>query len=503
MPEQPQTLSTQQALDLALQHHRAGRLPQAESIYKQILPGDPNQPVVLQLLGVSAHQLGNNDVAVDLITKALALEPEYPEAHNNLGLALQGLGKPDDAVNSYRKALAIRPDYADAHNNLGNALQVLGEFEDSVSSYRKAVKYNPDYAMAHNNLGNALQELGKVKEAEASYQRALSIEPDYADAHNNLGNALRRLDKLEEAVASYRRALALNTDHARAHCNLGEALRDQAYKKRQNNESKYFYASGNKSLLDKSEKDELWDDVLACANKVLSNKSNDTAGLALKTAALISLNRLDDWGVLCDFDRLIQIQDMSVPVGYEDLRIFNEALLSRCASDENPTFEAPGKSIKKGKRINLLHKDPSPGPVSSLLEFVNKAATRYRVEHPVDPRHPYLARSPSTWRINAWGSILGKQGFHESHIHRSGWLSGVYYSRLPDVMKTDNEKWEGCIEFGRPRNYVDDGNSPEFHLVRPREGLMILFPSYFYHQTVPFETDGARFTVSFDLIPLS
>ena len=164
MPEQPQTLSTQQALDLALQHHRAGRLPQAESIYKQILPGDPNQPVVLQLLGVSAHQLGNNDVAVDLITKALALEPEYPEAHNNLGLALQGLGKPDDAVNSYRKALAIRPDYADAHNN----------------------------------LGNALQELGKVKEAEASYQRALSIEPDYADAHNNLGNALRRLDKLEE-----------------------------------------------------------------------------------------------------------------------------------------------------------------------------------------------------------------------------------------------------------------------------------------------------------------
>ena len=340
MPEQPQTLSTQQALDLALQHHRAGRLPQAESIYKQILQGDPNQPVVLQLLGVSAHQLGNNDVAVDLITKALAIEPAYPEAHNNLGLALQDLGKPNDAVNSYRKALAFKP--------------------------------------------------------------------DYADAHNNLGNALRRLDKLEEAVASYRRALALNTDHARAHCNLGEALRDQAYKKRQNNESKYFYASGNKSLLDKSKKEELWDDVLACANKVLSNKSNDTAGLALKTAALISLNRLDDWGVLCDFDRLIQIQDMSVPVGYEDLRIFNEALLSRCASDENPTFEAPGKSIKKGKRINLLHKDPSPGPVSSLLEFVNEAATRYRVEHPVDPRHPYLARSPSTWRINAWGSILGK-----------------------------------------------------------------------------------------------
>ena len=51
-------MTIQQALDLALQHHTAGSLPQAESIYQQILQSDPNQPVALHLLGVIAPYMG-------------------------------------------------------------------------------------------------------------------------------------------------------------------------------------------------------------------------------------------------------------------------------------------------------------------------------------------------------------------------------------------------------------------------------------------------------------
>ena len=107
-PEQ-QTRSIQQALDVALRHHTAGRLPQAETIYQQILQADPNQPVALHLLGVIAHQRGKNDTAVDLITRALAITPDFAEARSNLGLALQKLGKLDEAVASYHKGMAIRP----------------------------------------------------------------------------------------------------------------------------------------------------------------------------------------------------------------------------------------------------------------------------------------------------------------------------------------------------------------------------------------------------------
>lgn len=137
-----QTPDIQESLNLAVQHHAAGRLPEAEGIYQRILQADPNQPVALHLLGVVAHQMGKHDIAVDLISKALAFKPEYAEAHNSLGITLKELGRMEDAVANYRKALVIKPDYVEAHYNLGNALKELGKREEAVASYGK-VSYSP------------------------------------------------------------------------------------------------------------------------------------------------------------------------------------------------------------------------------------------------------------------------------------------------------------------------------------------------------------------------
>ena len=43
---------------LGIQHYSAGDLPKAESIYKQVLQLEPNQPDPLHYLGVIAHQVG-------------------------------------------------------------------------------------------------------------------------------------------------------------------------------------------------------------------------------------------------------------------------------------------------------------------------------------------------------------------------------------------------------------------------------------------------------------
>ena len=94
--EQEQVIAIQEAIDLAVKHHNAGDLPKAEGIYQQILKAHPNQPVVLHLLGVIAHQVGKNDISVDLITKALAIEPDYAEAHSNLGNVLREIGQIDE-----------------------------------------------------------------------------------------------------------------------------------------------------------------------------------------------------------------------------------------------------------------------------------------------------------------------------------------------------------------------------------------------------------------------
>ena len=221
-----QTLTIQQAIDLAVQHHTAGDLPKAEGIYQQILQAEPNQPVALHLLGVITHQVGKNNIAVELITKAIAIKPDYAEAHSNLGNTLKYLGKHDDAVASYHKAIAIKPDFFDAHYNLGNALKNLGKYDEAVASYNKAIAIRPDYVDAYINLGDALSSLGQLDEAVVSYNKALNIKPDYAEVHYNLGNIFNLLVKRDEAVARYNKAIAIKPDYAEAHDNLGVVLSD-------------------------------------------------------------------------------------------------------------------------------------------------------------------------------------------------------------------------------------------------------------------------------------
>ena len=210
----------QQSLDLAVQHHTAGRLPEAESIYQQILQVDPDQPVALHLLGVIAHQVGNHDTAVDLITKAIDIETDYADAHSNLGNALRELERLDEAMASYHKALAIKPNHAEAHNNLGNVLQDLGKLDEAIATYLNALDINPDYTEALNNMGNALKDLGRLDEAVVSYNKALAIKSNFAEAHNNLANVLKDLGRLDETITSYRNALSIRSDLSGAGRNL-------------------------------------------------------------------------------------------------------------------------------------------------------------------------------------------------------------------------------------------------------------------------------------------
>ena len=216
-----------EAIAIALRYHKAGQLQAAESIYRQILAVEPNEPDVLHLLGVLAHQTGRHEEAAALIGRAIALKGTDGVFHNNLGNVLKAQGKPDDAVSSYRRALEFRPDYAEAYNNLGAVLQIQGNIRDAVACYRRTVELKPDRVESHNNLGVALNELGNRDDAIASFARALELKPDYAEVHNNLGNVFQVQGKIHRAIASYQHALQLNPDYPQAYINLGSALRDQ------------------------------------------------------------------------------------------------------------------------------------------------------------------------------------------------------------------------------------------------------------------------------------
>ncbi len=216
-----------EALNTALQHHQAGRLQEAEAIYRQILEAQPNQPDALHLLGMIAHQVGRHEVAVSYIGQAITLNPACPEYRNNLGKVYRAQGKLNEAEAHYRQALALKPTYAEAYFNLALALQHQGRLEEAEAHYRQALALKPTYAEACFNLALALQQQGKLVEAVEQYRQVASLQPANADACNNLGGVLLRLGRLDEAVAQFQQALALNPGHAGTYSNLGVVLQQQ------------------------------------------------------------------------------------------------------------------------------------------------------------------------------------------------------------------------------------------------------------------------------------
>src|SRR5258708_16014154 len=98
-----------EALTAALDFHRAGNLQQAENLYRQILQVDPAHPDAVHFMGVIAHQVGRQELAIDYMKKSIELRPLAETFYCNLGLAYQAARKPDEAAAAYRQALQLRP----------------------------------------------------------------------------------------------------------------------------------------------------------------------------------------------------------------------------------------------------------------------------------------------------------------------------------------------------------------------------------------------------------
>jgi tetratricopeptide (TPR) repeat protein len=183
------TLEVAEALSLALEHQQAGRLEQAEALYREILAREPDNADALDLLGVLACQKGRRHQAAALIARAVTLNPAASFYHNNLGNVLQELGRFEDSVLCYQQALRLEPEYAEALSNLGNALTRLGRTEEALACLIEALRLKPDDPGLYSNLGATLQTMGRVDEAVACHQEALRLDPECVHAHTNLAAA--------------------------------------------------------------------------------------------------------------------------------------------------------------------------------------------------------------------------------------------------------------------------------------------------------------------------
>jgi tetratricopeptide (TPR) repeat protein len=213
------------AIQVALAHHQAGRLDEAEQIYRQLLAARPNDAGVVQLLGLIALQRGQFQLAESCICQAIRLDGGQAVFHGNLGEVYRAMGRPADARACYERALAISPRMAEARNNLGTLLQAEGRHDEAIGCYQEALAVRPDFADALNNLGSALQDQGNLPGAIAAYRRAVEVEPLYARGYFNLGVAYQRSDEQDElATECFLRALEISPDYVDARYGLAMVL---------------------------------------------------------------------------------------------------------------------------------------------------------------------------------------------------------------------------------------------------------------------------------------
>ena len=212
------------SVENAFQHHQAGRLEEANTIYRKIIAATPDHPVALHYLGLLMYQVGEDDQSVELLKKAVATKPDYLQAHCNLANTLVELNRGVEAEASCRAALKLDPEKLNAHNALAKALHQQGRHLDAIVSCQKVLDTNPNQADTHATYANALHGLGRFNEALEHFNQAIYFNPQDPEYHNAMGDTYRELSRYSKAARSFQKAIGLDAEEALYHNNLGSAL---------------------------------------------------------------------------------------------------------------------------------------------------------------------------------------------------------------------------------------------------------------------------------------
>jgi Flp pilus assembly protein TadD len=196
----------QRQLQIAAEHHRAGRLREAETIYRRVLSTRPRNADALYLLGLVTQLTRRFAESAELFQRAVRENPKSVKYLVNLGLSLggMGLGRTAEAIEALRRAVALDPNVPEAWSNLGNEFRNDLKFDQAIECYRKALRLKPDFADAQCNLGVALQETEPtLAGAIAAYETAIAMQGDFGMAHWNLGFALLLLGDYARGLPEY------------------------------------------------------------------------------------------------------------------------------------------------------------------------------------------------------------------------------------------------------------------------------------------------------------
>lgn len=480
-----------------------GQIPLAIAALAPLAESAHADGTLLMLYGHALMAVGRKHDAEAVLRRWLAKDPGNRDAALRLAAVLADNGKATEAE-AVVGAIARGGDGADAAFVLGRALLGQARFDEAETQFRKVVRARPDHQIAHGNLMELVwMRTGDVHEASREIDKALHARADSQGLRITKARLLtsarlprEALDEIDAGLAlapsapallSAAATIALDIDGTRA---LDYAKRLHATAPR---DRATQVALGNASLATGRAQE-----ALVIAEALHGSDPNDGRALAMKADALRMLGD-PRYRELLDYRRLVRAEPIDVPAGWTGLDAYLAELVADMERVHTLRAHPIGNSLREGSQIQLA---PQNSPFASIRAFpqaIDGPIRRY-MQAIGTGDDPMRKRNTGRYGLSGiWSVRLRPNGFHVNHYHPEGWISSACYLHLPHAVERDGEGW---LQFGEPAFPTHPSLGPEY-FVKPRPGLLALFPSYMWHGTVPFSggPEDHRLTIAFDVVP--
>ncbi len=415
-----------------------------------------------------AEQQGNYADSLNELEALAAETCDSAQLMLHLCRALQFAGRPADAEAQLEAGLRRWPTDVALHVQLARLRWQSGAGEQSTRALEQAIDAYPREMHLRLVAADLLRNVGATPRALTLLERGLALAPGSAAFLTSIGVMRADLGDLDEALRYLRDAVARAPQSAPAKRNLVSAL----------------LRTGAA------------EEALRLTEELSARAPDDQQLIAYRATALRMLGDAR-YAQLHDYPRLVRSYELEPPAPYSGIAQFNAAFARELLALHRG-HRPLDQSLRGGSQTerNLPRDNPVIAAFFTMLDApIRDYISRLRGG---DLVHPTDRRKSAGYRIaGSWSVQLQPEGFHLNHVHPQGWLSSAYYVELPEV--ADESTRAGWLKFGEP-GVPGTSCAPDLY-IQPHPGLLVLFPSYVWHGTVPFETGGRRLTAAFDVLP--
>jgi len=451
---------------------------------------------------VLKHQ-GKQDEAIEVYAKATTAYPDSAVAEHNLAAVLGDAGRASEAEAHIRRAFANGLNAPESWLVLARALLAQGKLDEANQAFAKTIELNPGILDAHYELAQLIwMTTADSAAAIAPLDAIISSYPDTVDLYSAKARVMMYTVGAEETYSFVTKSLerwpndvkllVIGIDSATYAGEPDAALLMSDRLMTLQPDSRSVQVMRAHALLAAGRVDE----ALPLAEAMSNADPNDQLALGLLATAcrLVGDTRHQE---LYDYEQLVRAYKLTAPEGWASLAEYlpdlGDALRARHPFKTHPF----SNSEEHGSKIaDLLEMDD---PVIRAISQALAPAVDAHLEYLGTGPDPVRSRNTGRWKIDGiWSVWLKPGGFHHDHVHPAGWLSSACYIDLPGQVDAGGQ--EGWIKFGEPGPVTSPKLSYE-HAVKPEPGMLVLFPSYMWHGTIPFGGNEPRLTIAFDIVP--